>query len=77
MLRVLLVIIISVVVFFMELRYLVERKLKREFKVFCVFFILAMFLNVLKVLSINIPNPFDYLTIVYKPITNLILTIFK
>ena len=77
MLKVLLVIIISVVVFFMELRYLVERKLKREFKVFCVFLFLAIGLSVLKVLSVNIPNPFNYLTIIYNPITNFILTIFK
>lgn len=68
---------ITIGIIVLELPYLFKKRLKRELWVFSVLMIFAVVLSIAKSLNMSIPNPFDWLTIILKPFTNLILNAFQ
>jgi hypothetical protein len=52
-----------------------KNKLKKDLWVFCLLLIFATGVNI--ALSVKIPNPLDFLTIVYKPVYDLIFSLFE
>ncbi|PAB56351.1 hypothetical protein [Anaeromicrobium sediminis] len=60
-----------------EVPSLVERNLKRELWVFFILLIFGVILSIAESLNLDIPNPSDFLTVIYKPFTDFILNIFK
>lgn len=60
-----------------EVPSLIERKLKRELWVFSILLTFAVVLSIVESLNLEIPNPADWITVIYKPITDLIFGILK
>lgn len=60
-----------------EVPSLLERNLKKELWVFSILLIFGVVLSIINSLNIDIPNPLDWLTVIYKSFTDLILCILK
>ncbi|MDW8802542.1 hypothetical protein P8V03_15450 [Clostridium sp. A1-XYC3] len=74
---VLLILLLTVVIILIEVPALIKKGLKKELKVFFVLLFISMSLSIAKGLNMNIPNPFDLLTIIYNPIIKIVSNIFK
>lgn len=74
---VLVILVIAIIIIFIEVPSLLERKLKRELKAFFIILFFAVILSSAKALNMNIPNPSEWLTKLYNPINNFIYAIFK
>lgn len=68
---------ITIGIILYEVPSLLKRNLKRELWVFSILLIIGVILSIFKNLDIGIPNPFDWITVVYKPLTNIIFSILK
>lgn len=60
-----------------EVPSLIKNKLTKELWVFFILLVFGVVLSIINSLNINIPNPADWLTVIYKPVSKLILDIFK
>jgi hypothetical protein len=67
----------AIVIAMMEMPYLIKNKFKKELWVFCLLLIFATGLNIALSVDVKIPNPLDFFTIVYKPVYDLIFSLFE
>jgi len=65
------VLFVSLVIVYIELPSIKERKLKRELYSFVFFLLIGIGLNMVNGLHIKFPNLLDWLAIVYKPVRQL------
>jgi len=65
------VLFVSLVIVYIELPSIKERKLKREIYSFVCFLLIGIGLNMVNGLHIKFPNLLDWLAIVYKPVRQL------
>ncbi|SCW41230.1 hypothetical protein SAMN04487970_100624 [Paenibacillus tianmuensis] len=70
--KVLLVLLAAAAIVAIEWRSLMERKLKRELWTFFLLCLVGTSLGVAEVLRLDIPNPLDWISVLYKPLSNLI-----
>ncbi|PUA36780.1 hypothetical protein C8Z91_25795 [Paenibacillus elgii] len=70
--KMLLVLLVAAAIVAIEWRSLMERKQKRELWTFFLLCLVGTSLGVAKALQLNIPNPLDWITALYKPLSNLI-----
>ncbi|MFB0840919.1 hypothetical protein [Paenibacillus oleatilyticus] len=70
--KVLLVLLAAAGMVAIEWRSLMERKLKRELWTFFLLCLVGTSLGIAEVLRLNIPNPLDWISALYKPLSNLI-----
>ncbi|MCM3267909.1 hypothetical protein [Paenibacillus elgii] len=70
--KMLLVLLATAAIVAIEWRSLMERKLKRELWTFFLLCFVGTSLGVAAALQLNIPNPLDWITALYKPLSNLI-----
>ncbi len=60
-----------------EVPSMIKRNLKKELWVFSVLLIIGVTLSIIESLNVEIPNPMDWLTIIYKPFSDIFLRILK
>ncbi|WP_010497333.1 hypothetical protein [Paenibacillus elgii] len=70
--KVLLVLLAAAAIVAIEWRSLMERKLKRELWTFFLLCLIGTSLGMAEALQLNIPNPLDWISALYKPLSNLI-----
>ncbi|WP_044337190.1 MULTISPECIES: hypothetical protein [Rossellomorea] len=70
-------IIIAILIFVAEVPSLLRNKDKRELWVFSILFVIGVGLSIARGLKASIPNPMDVLIIVYKPLSDLLMSLLK
>lgn len=68
---------VSIGIIIFEVPPMLEKKLTKELKVFSVLLIFGVILSIAESLNLNIPNPADWITTIYKPFTDVLLNILK
>ena len=66
------ILLVATVIIFVEVPPLLEKKQKKELIVFTIILIIGVTLSILRSFGINIPNPLDLLTFIFKPMNDLI-----
>lgn len=66
------IIIICILIALLELPKLVQEKLLKEISVFSLFLIVGAILSILLALGVELPNPIDWLMMIFVPIGNLV-----
>ena len=66
------ILLVATVIIFIEVPSLLEKKQKKELIVFSILLIIGVTLSILRAFGINIPNPLDLLTFIFKPMNDLI-----
>ncbi|MBP1155543.1 MULTISPECIES: hypothetical protein [unclassified Paenibacillus] len=62
----------GIVIAVFEVPPLLKRKLKKELFVFLFLLVFGMGLSIAQVMHVNIPNPLDWIKVVYKPLSDVI-----
>ncbi|WP_419955083.1 hypothetical protein ACN6MT_05800 [Neobacillus niacini] len=73
MLKVIGILLIAAVILWMEVPPLLEKKDKKELVVFSIFLVIGLGLSIAQGLGKPIPNPLDLLTLVFKPIHDVLV----
>jgi len=60
-----------------EVPSLLTKNFKKEIWVFSILLIFGVILSIIESMNIEIPNPLEWLTIIYKPFTDFILDILQ
>ncbi len=71
------IILVGVLIAAYEVPTLLKKNLIKELWAFSILLIIGVVLSILKSMRIDIPNPLDLLTIIYKPINDFIYGFFK
>lgn len=58
-----------------EIPSLVKRKLKKELVIFSLCLLLATGLSIAKSMQLQIPNPLDLVTVIYQPVSDLLISL--
>ncbi len=66
------ILITAVVIALIEVPLLVRKKLRKELWVFSSLLLFGTGLSIAKSLDVQIPNPLDWMTAVYKPLSDLL-----
>lgn len=69
------IIVVAIGIVAYEAPILARKKLIKEIWVFSILLIFGVFISILNILRIDIPNPLNFLTNIYKPINNFISSI--
>lgn len=67
----------AVLIALMEVPSLMRKRYKKEMWVFCILLLLGTGLSIAQSLDMNIPNPFDWITAVYKPLSDSVERLLK
>lgn len=62
----------GILIAILEVPPLLKRKLKKELYVFFLLLVFGIGLSIAQTLSMNIPNPLDWIKVVYKPLSDVI-----
>ncbi|WP_432661859.1 hypothetical protein R9X47_14935 [Wukongibacter baidiensis] len=60
-----------------EVPSLIERGLKRELWAFSILLLFGLTLSISESLNLDIPNPAEWITIIYKPLTDFFIGILE
>ncbi|MGM0879102.1 MAG: hypothetical protein ACQEWV_31805 [Bacillota bacterium] len=71
------ILLVAVVIALMEVPSLLKKGLKKELWVFGILLFFGVGLSIAQGLKIDIPNPLDWINVVYKPFSEFILGLFK
>ena len=71
------ILLVTVVISLIEVPSLLKKGLKKELWVFGILILLGTGLNIAQGLKIDIPNPLDWINVVYKPFSDFVLGLFK
>lgn len=71
------IITVGILIAVYEVPSLLRRNLKRELWIFSILLIFGVVLSILKNLRVDIPNPLDMVTIIYKPFSDFIFGILE
>jgi hypothetical protein len=71
------ILIVTAGIILLEAPYLLERKLKKELCVFSILLTFGATISILMALGIQLPNPQDMITVVYKPLGDWIFGILQ
>lgn len=71
------VLVFAVVLSFIEVPKMLKSKSYREFWSFSILLLIGVALAILKSLGVPLPNPSDWVTWVFSPVSDLIKPIFK
>jgi hypothetical protein len=71
------ILVVAVAIAIIELPSLLKNNLKKEIWVFSILLVFGLGLNIAESLSVDIPNPMDWIAIVYKPFSDLIYGFLK
>ncbi|KQL36121.1 hypothetical protein [Psychrobacillus sp. FJAT-21963] len=71
------ILLIAAAILWIEVPPLLEKKYKKEFLVFSILLAIGVGLGITLALEKTIPNPLDLLTIIFKPLDNVISNLLK
>jgi hypothetical protein len=71
------VVIAATVIALLEVPSLIEQKLSKELWIFTGLLLFASSIGIMQGLKLEIPNPFDWLTYIFSPMTKLIQKFLK
>ncbi len=62
----------SAIVVGIEVPPLLQQKRKKDLWAVSILLVMALCLSIMKVLKVKLPNPLDWLTVIYKPISDIV-----
>ncbi|MBK5461543.1 MULTISPECIES: hypothetical protein [unclassified Peribacillus] len=71
------ILVIVAVIIAIEAPSLLRKKLKKELWIFSILLLFGTALSVAQALNIKIPNPLDWITAIYKPLSDMIEKVLK
>ena len=71
------ILVIVGVIIAIDVPSLLRKKEKKELWVFFVLLLIGTSLSIAQALHIEIPNPVDWITVIYQPLSDLIETLLK
>ncbi|MDQ0883540.1 hypothetical protein [Peribacillus sp. V2I11] len=71
------ILVIVAVIIVIDVPPLVRKKLKKELWIFSILLLFGTALSIAQALNIKIPNPLDWITAIYKPLSDMIETLLK
>jgi hypothetical protein len=71
------IVVIGVIMMFIEVPSFLKKKQRRDLWVFSILLLLGIVLNILVQLEVNIPNPFEVITGIFQPYSDVISELFK
>ncbi|KON67162.1 MULTISPECIES: hypothetical protein [Peribacillus] len=77
MLAVTVILVIVAIIIAIDVPSLLRKKLKKELWIFSVLLLFGTALSISQALNIKIPNPLDWITAIYKPLSDMIEKLLK
>lgn len=71
------ILLVGTLITLYEVPYLIKKKLTKELIVFFILLLIGMIFSILLSLEIKVPNPFDLIAFIYKPISDFLEWILK
>ncbi|WHZ56134.1 hypothetical protein [Metabacillus hrfriensis] len=71
------ILVIAGVIIAIDVPSLLRKKEKKELWVFFILLLIGISLSIAQALHIEIPNPVDWITVIYQPLSDLIETLLK
>ncbi|MEW9674212.1 hypothetical protein [Ammoniphilus sp. 3BR4] len=71
------IVVIGVIMMFIEVPSLLKKKQRRDLWVFSILLLFGVGLNILEQQDVNIPNPFEGITAIFQPYSDVISGLFK
>ena len=71
------ILVIVAVIIAIDVPHLLRNKLKKELWIFSILLLFGTALSIAQALNIKIPNPLDWITAIYKPLSDMIETLLK
>ncbi|MDQ0858851.1 hypothetical protein [Bacillus sp. V2I10] len=71
------ILVIVGVIIAIDVPSLLRKKEKKELWVFFILLLIGTSLSIAQALQIKIPNPVDWITVIYQPLSDLIETLLK
>ncbi|WP_307891684.1 hypothetical protein [Bacillus swezeyi] len=71
------ILLISGLIILLELPTLWKKKQKKEIWVFSLLLAFGVALNITEGLGVEVPNPLDWLAVIYKPLSDAIMSLLK
>ena len=71
------ILLVSAAILWIEVPPLLEKKYKKELLVFSILLVIGVGLSITLALEKPIPNPFDLLTFIFKPLNDVISLLLK
>ncbi|MFU2017627.1 hypothetical protein ACM6Q7_21615 [Peribacillus butanolivorans] len=71
------ILVIVAMIIAIDVPSLLRKKLKKELWIFSVLLLFGTALSISQALNIKIPNPLDWITAIYKPLSDMIEKLLK
>ncbi|MBV7505824.1 hypothetical protein KW850_11215 [Bacillus sp. sid0103] len=71
------ILVISAVIIVIDVPPLLRKKLVKELWIFSILLLFGTMLSIAQALGISIPNPLDWLTVLYKPFSDMMKNLLK
>ena len=71
------ILVIVAVIIAIDVPSLLRKKLKKELWIFSILLLFGTALSIAQALNIKIPNPLDWITAIYKPLSDMIEKLLK
>lgn len=77
MLVILGILLVAILIIVLELPPLLKKRQKKELWFFSLLLLFGIGLCIAKGLGLNLPNPFDWIAAIFKPLSNLITSLLE
>ncbi len=71
------ILVVAAFIVLIEVPTLLKKKLRKELWVFSLLLLFGVGLSIANSLQIDIPNPMDWITVVYKPVSDVVSGLLK
>lgn len=71
------ILIVAIGMVLYEVPALIKKRLRKELWAFSILLMFGVFISIVESLNIDMPNPSDWLAIIYSPFNSLLDSIFK
>ncbi|MFE0507921.1 hypothetical protein ACWF7H_26790 [Peribacillus butanolivorans] len=71
------ILVIVAIIIAIDAPSLLRKKLKKELWIFSILLLFGTALSIAQALNIKIPNPLDWITAIYKPLSDMIEKVLK
>lgn len=69
------ILLTATIILIIEVPSLFKAKMKKEFWVFSILLLFATALSIAKSLQLDIPNPLDWIAVIFKPFSDFLLDV--
>ncbi|WP_221566596.1 hypothetical protein [Alkalihalobacillus sp. TS-13] len=71
------VLLVAILITIIEVPPLWKKRQRKELWVFSVLLVFGIGLSIAVGLDLNVPNPFDWIAVIFKPLTDLMMWLLK